>query len=85
MGALVGIHGPPVALAFRRQAPERFRAMMGAFFLAAYLLSVAGQVWLGRFGREELVATAWLVPGVVGGHLLGPSLARFLDPRACRC
>ena len=52
MGTMVGIHGPPIALVFQNAEPAIARAMLGAFFTAAYFGSVVGR-WAVRLARAD--------------------------------
>jgi hypothetical protein len=63
MGAMVGIHGPPISLVFQNTEPRVARAMLGAFFAVAYLGAVAALAAFGLF-IPHLVRAAILLPGV---------------------
>jgi hypothetical protein len=84
MGAMVGIHGPPISLIFQNAEPRVARAMLGAFFSVAYLGAVAALAGLGLFGIPHLVRTAILLPGVVIGLVVAPHLAPHIDGRRLR-
>lgn len=84
MGAMVGIHGPPISLVFQNTQPRVARAMLGAFFSVAYLGAVAALAAFGLFGIPELVRAAILLPGVVVGLVAAPHLARHIDGKRLR-
>lgn len=84
MGTMAGIHGPPVALVFQNARPEVARAMMGAIFVPAYLVSVAALAAFGLFGLPELRLAAVLLPGTIAGILAAPLLIRRVDARRMR-
>jgi hypothetical protein len=84
MGAMVGIHGPPISLVFQNTQPRMARAMLGAFFSVAYLGAVAALAAFGLFGIPELVRAAILLPGVVVGLVAAPYLARHIDGKRLR-
>jgi len=84
MGAMVGIHGPPISLVFQNTQPRVARAMLGAFFSVAYLGAVAALAAFGLFGIPELVRAAILLPGVVVGLVAAPYLARHIDGKRLR-
>ena len=84
MGAMVGIHGPPMALVFQHDEPERTRAMLGAFFALAYPLSILGMMPAGFFGLRELALGLALIPGVAIGYGLAPLVARRIDRKRLR-
>ena len=79
MGAMVGIHGPPISLAFQNTEPRVARAMLGAFFSVAYLGAVAVLAAFGLFGMPQLARAGILLPGVVIGLVVAPHLARHID------
>ena len=81
MGTMVGIHGPPIALVFQNEEPAVARAMLGAFFTAAYLCAVAALVAVGLFGRGELARAAILLPGVGSGLIAAPYIAPYVNRR----
>jgi uncharacterized protein len=84
MGAMVGIHGPPIALIFQNDEPRRARAMLAAFFSIAYPLAILGMIAVGRFGMPELALGVALVPGVALGYILAPAVAHRVDRRVLR-
>jgi uncharacterized protein len=79
MGAMAGIHGPPISLVFQNAEPRVARGMLSAFFAIAYLAAVAALAAVGLFGIPELVRAGILVPGVVVGLMVGPHIARHID------
>jgi uncharacterized membrane protein YfcA len=84
MGAMVGIHGPPISLVFQNAEPRVARAMLGAFFSIAYLGAVAALADFGLFGIPHLVRAGILLPGVVIGLVVAPLLARHIDGKRLR-
>ena len=84
MGAMVGIHGPPISLVLQNTEPRVARAMLGAFFSVAYLGAVAVLAGLGLFGIPQLIRAAILLPGVVIGLVVAPHLAPHIDGRRLR-
>jgi hypothetical protein len=84
MGAMVGIHGPPISLVFQNTEPRVARAMLGAFFSVAYLGAVAALAAFGLFGIPHLVRAAILLPGVAIGLVVAPLLARHIDGKRLR-
>jgi uncharacterized protein len=84
MGAMVGIHGPPISLVFQNTQPRVARAMLGAFFSVAYLGAAAALAAFGLFGIPELVRAAILLPGVVVGLVAAPYLAHHIDGKRLR-
>lgn len=84
MGAMVGIHGPPISLMFQNSEPRVARAMLGAFFAVAYLGAVAALAVFGLFGMAQLMRAAILLPGVAIGLAVAPLFARHVDGRRLR-
>lgn len=84
MGAMVGIHGPPISLVFQNTEPRVARAMLGAFFSIAYLGAVAALAGFGLFGIPQLVRAAILLPGVAIGLVVAPYLAGHIDAKRLR-
>ena len=84
MGAMVGIHGPPIALVLQGAEPDRLRSMLAGFFAVGYVAAVAALTAVGLFGSTELGLGLLLVPGAVVGYLGGPLLAGWLDRRRLR-
>lgn len=84
LGTCVGIHGPPVALLYQGQPPNRVRAMLGAFFVVAYPIALAGLALGGFFGWNQLLAGLAMIPGILLGYLAGPRIARHLNGEKLR-
>jgi uncharacterized membrane protein YfcA len=84
MGAMVGIHGPPISLVLQNTEPRVVRGMLGAFFTVAYVGAVAVLAAFGLFGLPELVRAAILLPGVGIGVVVAPLLARHIDGKRLR-
>jgi uncharacterized protein len=84
MGAIVGIHGPPISLVLQNAEPRVARAMLGAFLAMAYLGAVAVLAAFGLFGIAHLVRSAILLPGVAIGLAVAPLLARHIDGKRLR-
>ncbi len=79
MGAMVGIHGPPIALVLQHAEPHRLRAMLAAFFAVGYVAAVVVLTVAGLVGRQEVVLGLLLTPGAAIGLMLGPYRARWID------
>jgi uncharacterized membrane protein YfcA len=84
MGTMAGIHGPAMSLVFQSVTPKVARAMLGAFFTAAYLGSVTALACVGLFGKPEIIRSIALLPGVVAGLALAPVTRRLVDRQRLR-
>jgi uncharacterized protein len=80
MGTVAGIHGPPLALLFQRQAGGTVRATLAILFVIGYSAALLALSLVGRLGPQEIKVGFLLTPGVVGGYLA----ARFISPRLDR-
>jgi uncharacterized membrane protein YfcA len=86
MGAIAGMHGPPMALLYQRETPARIRSALLPFFAFANPISLAGLIVIGLFGWRELYASLLILPGLAAGYLVSPWLIRIMRPelvRAC--
>ncbi len=84
LGTLSGAHGPPIALVLQHEAPARLRATLCAFFTVGCAIALAMLAVSGAFRASTALAGVALLPGVGLGIMLGPRLARYLDPRRGR-
>jgi uncharacterized membrane protein YfcA len=79
MGTSIGIGGPPIALLYQHEPGVRFRSIVARLLIYGAVISIVMLVVVGEFGREELVASAVVIPPVVGGFACSRPLARHLD------
>ena len=74
MGTATGIGGPPVALLFQNEEPNKLRANLSAFFVITGLISLAALHYTGHFSVNEFTRVIWLVPipllGVYAAYLI---------------
>lgn len=78
MGAIAGVHGPLVALALLHLPLPAYRAFLGLFFTAAFVLVMPGLWAAGRYGVAEVLAGLALLPGVAAGVWLAGPLRRAI-------
>jgi uncharacterized protein len=73
--------GPPVVLYMQGRGvePNRFRATLGAFFLASNLIAIALFFSAGRLTLEILLMTLVALPLVIAGYLVGNRVYMHLD------
>jgi len=79
MGTVAGIHGPPVALLYQRQAGNTIRATLAVFFVIAYSAALLALSLVGRLGAQEIKVGFSLAPGVVAGYLVARFASKRLD------
>lgn len=80
LGGAYGMNGPPLAMygALRRWSPQRFRATLQGYFLAASLAGLAGYaivgLWRPPVTRYFLLSLPAIILGVVAGRWLNSRL-----------
>src|SRR5918992_674432 len=79
MATAAGLGGPPVALVYQRETGVRLRGTLAAYFIVGTVLSLLALAWAGRFGREEIRLSAFLIPGTMIGYLMSRRAAAYLD------
>jgi uncharacterized membrane protein YfcA len=87
LGGAYGMNGPPLAIygALRRWSPQRFRATLQGYFLAASLAGLAGYaavgLWRPPVTRYFLLSLPGILVGVLAGRWLNSRLRgdRFLQ------
>ncbi len=79
MATAAGLGGPPVALVYQRESGLRLRGTLAAYFLIGTIVSLSALAWAGRFAREEIRLSFYLIPGTVLGFLLSRRAAAYLD------
>ena len=79
MATAAGLGGPPVALVYQREPGLRLRGTLAAYFIVGTVVSLVALAWAGRFGREEIGLSAFLIPGTVMGYLMSRRAAAYLD------
>lgn len=84
LGTIAGVHAPPIALLYQGLAPERVRGAVLTFVGIGNAFSIIALAIVGRFGSDQLTATLYLIPGVLGGLLVAPMLAGLIDARLLR-
>jgi uncharacterized protein len=73
------IGGPPMALVYQNEEGPRIRSTLSAIFTIGTVISAAGLWWIGRFGVQELLLGALLMPGVLIGFGLSRHLGAAID------
>lgn len=79
MATAAGLGGPPVALVYQRESGLRLRGTLAAYFIIGTIVSLSALAWAGRFAREEVRLSFYLIPGTVLGFLLSRRAAAYLD------
>ncbi len=79
MGTTVAVGGPPIALLYHDAPGPVLRATLSPYFLIGTPVSLAALAMAGRFGVEDLVTAAWLVPALLVGAAVSHPLRGTLD------
>lgn len=78
---ITGVGGPPMALVYQDQDAQKARPTLQAFFVFASFVSMTALIIIQQVEKIHLLATLALLPGLLGGPLLGPTLRRYADHR----
>lgn len=79
-GTATSVGGPPLALLYQYEPPERVRATLAAFFFAGASISIAGLAAGGQLDQRTVVAGLAAIPFVGLGFLLGNVLRKWVEP-----
>jgi uncharacterized membrane protein YfcA len=84
MGTLSSIGGPPMALLYQRASGPRIRGTLSGHFVIGAVVSLVALAAVGRYGRAELILTAWLVPAVLAGFAASGWIRESVDRAGAR-
>ena len=84
MGTIAGVHGPPIALLYQHESPQRIRSALLPFFAIANLISLLALGAIGMLGWRHVQASALLLPGLAVGFLSASWLVRLMSARTIR-
>ena len=70
MGTMSGIHGPPLALLYQYDKPDKVRVMIASAFAFGYTISIVALHFTGYFGWVEFKLAIFLFPGLAAGYVL---------------
>ncbi len=79
MATTAAIGGPPMALLLQHEAGARLRGTLSGYFLVGATVSLLALMIVGRFGRQELMLAAALLPGILLGFAISYRTAPVLD------
>lgn len=85
MGTMAGIHGPALAVIYRRVDMRTARATIALIFVIASVMSLLSLHRNGLFGEAEIRAGLWLIPGLVAGYGFARGMERSITDRVARC
>lgn len=84
LGTIAGVHAPPIALLYQGLDPDRMRGAILTFVGIGNALSAVTLVLVGRFPPEQWLAILFLLPGVLAGLWLAPTLAQRINAKRLR-
>ena len=84
MGTISSIGGPPMALLYQRAGGARLRGTLGGYFAVGVSLSLVALAMVGRYGREEVLLTLFLLPPMVAGFFIAAPVRHLLPDHAVR-
>lgn len=78
-GTLASVGGPPLALLYQYESGPRLRGTLAGYFIVGALMSLVALLWVGRFGRDELIWTLLLLPATALGFAGSSRLTAWVD------
>jgi uncharacterized membrane protein YfcA len=79
MGTTSAIGGVPIALIYQDLRGPKFRGTLSAIFVMGTLISIISLILIGKFGRQELILSLELMPGILIGYFVSNLTARIFD------
>jgi len=73
-----------VALVYQHETGARLRGTLSGYFVIGGLMSIAALAVAGLFGKEDLVLSALLVPGILAGFAVSRWTRHWADRGATR-
>ncbi|WP_017588595.1 sulfite exporter TauE/SafE family protein [Nocardiopsis ganjiahuensis] len=83
-GTATSVGGPPMALLYQHEPPERVRATLAAFFLFGGAISLFSLGIGGQLDSRTVAAGVAAIPFVGLGFLLGNRARRWVEPARMR-
>jgi len=79
MGTTTSMGGPPMVVVYRDESGPRIRGTLSGFFVVGLLISLTSLAYIGRFGRQEILAALALVPGIIIGFAISNRITPVID------
>lgn len=79
MGTTIAIGGPPVALVYQHAKGPRLRGTLAGMFVFGAAMSLIALAVIGRLGKQELLWSLALIPGIFIGYAVSGRTAPVLD------
>jgi uncharacterized membrane protein YfcA len=79
MGTLSSIGGPPMALLYQGESAARLRSTLSGYFVIGALISLTALAAVGRYGKEEILLSVFLIPAILVGDLASGRMRSYVD------
>lgn len=79
MATTIAIGGPPVALVYQHAKGPRLRGTLAGMFIFGAAISLIALAAIGRLGKQELLWSLALIPGIFIGYAVSGHTAPVLD------
>lgn len=79
LGTATGLGGAPIALLYQHESGAQIRAVLSSTFFVGGALSLLALWWAGFLTTSTLFLSAYLLPGIFMGALLGKLLSPRID------
>jgi uncharacterized membrane protein YfcA len=79
MATLASIGGPPMALLYQGETAARLRGTLSGYFVIGAVISLVALSAVGRFGKEEILLSVFLIPPILLGDLASGRMRRHVD------
>lgn len=83
-GTVSAIGGPPVALIYHDSPGATIRSTLSTIFIIGLLINLSILTAFGEIHRSDIVAAAWLLPGMLAGLTMSGFLAKRFDDQVLR-
>ncbi|MGC1441421.1 MAG: sulfite exporter TauE/SafE family protein [Burkholderiaceae bacterium] len=84
MGTVTGIHGPPLAVLYSAQAPDKARSTIAWIFVFGTVMSLVALRLTGQLPGPALARGLNLIPGVLIGYIAAHLVKGMLAPAQVR-
>ncbi len=79
MATVTSVGGPPMAIAYQDQPPERARPNLSAYFGIGCIIILVVLAWNGLVRMADIVHTAMLLPALLAGMIAAPYMKGLID------
>lgn len=84
LGTIAGVHAPPIALLYQGLHPDRVRGAILTFVGIGNAFSAVALWLVGKFPGEQWLTIPVMIPGLLAGLWIAPTLAKLINARLLR-